>query len=441
MEEGFYKDGVYYYQGLPDDLDKLTKYDAIKDLISPPLSDDQSIDLLKALLFKRFAAFYATGLGKTYLATAYVRALKNKNPDSKIILFVKKSQEDETPSKISGISGLRCAFFDASKKKFINEEVIENNDIIMMTHDTLNSEEHMSRLLLVIGKINGIIIDEAHLLSNLEGANSAFMLYAISHEVEYVLALTATPITTEIEQLTRILKIIAPADVDNFKKLGSELKRFGLGALPPELNDLFVIRDRIFNNHVGIAQYVEAMPHQVGADGKDLFVITKGPGAFSQANEVVNLVNERKPLRGIIYCNRKIIQGFLVDYLNTHGVVCGLVNGETSKSDRKEIINEFKSGGFDILVTNIKEALDMDCDYVIFYEFTPHIKQVIGRAERGLNPKPLDIIFLFTRNTGEVDSFNRNVFEISQEVQEILGIDFREITNMQVNRIKSSASF
>ena len=46
-----YVNGVYYYKGLLDDLDKLTKFDAIKNLINPPLSDDQSIDLLRDLWY------------------------------------------------------------------------------------------------------------------------------------------------------------------------------------------------------------------------------------------------------------------------------------------------------------------------------------------------------------------------------------------------------
>ena len=430
------KNGVYYYKGLPDDLDKLTKYEAIKDIINPPLSDDQSIDLLKALCFKRFAACYATGLGKTYLASAYVTALKNKDRKSKILLFVKKSQEEETPKKISSISGLKCKFFDASHSKFVTNDDIDNSDIIMMTHDTLNSAEHMKKLLVVINRFTGIIIDEAHLLSNIEGAGSAFMLYCLSHEVEYVLSLTATPVTTDIEQLARVLKVIAPDDVANFKKIGSEMKRFGLGALPHELLDLFIFRDRPFNNHRGLYYFIEPMEHQIGADGKDLFLVTKGDGATKQANFLVKLIKERQPLRGLIYCNWKVNQKYLKEFLLKSGIRCEVINGDTLAKDRTRIITNFKNSMYDVLITNLKEALDMDCDFVTFWEFTPHIKQVIGRAERGLNPKPLDVIWIFTLLTGEYDYFIRNVYNISQEVQEILGIDFAEVISAKMIKYK-----
>lgn len=435
--EGYYKNNVYYYKGLPDDLDKLTTYDAIKNIINPPLSDNQSIDLLKALFVKRFAALYSTGLGKTYLATAYVRALKNKDPNTKILFWAKKSQEDQTPKKISSISGLKCKFLSSTKFRLLEEEDITNNDIIIMTHDCLNSVEHMTRLYSYMDRFTGMIIDEAHLLSNLEGANSAFMLYSISHEVEYVLALTATPITTEVEQIARLLKVIAPADVGSFKKIGSEIKRFGLGALPKGLFDLFEIRDRGASRRVGLAVFVDAMGHQIGADGRDLFIITKGPGAVAQENKLIELIEERSPLRGIIYANRTIIQNNLAEVLNSRGINCGLINGYTSKEKRVEILSDFKDKKYRVIITNSKESLDMDCDFVIFYEYTPHVQQVIGRAERGLNPKPLDVIFIFTRDTGEYDYFMRNVFAISQEIQEILNLDNKEVTNLKIERSSS----
>ena len=88
----------------------------------------------------------------------------------------------------------------------------------------------------------------------------------------------------------------------------------------------------------------------------------------------------------------------------------------------------------DAIITNTKESLDMDCNYVIFYEYTPHVSQVIGRAERGFNIKPLDIIWMFTDNTGEYDSFIRNQYNISQEIQEILGTDLRDVLRLKYNK-------
>lgn len=430
----FYDDGVYYYQGLPDDLDNLKSYDAIKSIIDPPLTDNQSVDLLKALLFKRTAILYSTGLGKTYLATAFVKALMNKKGNTKTLMFVLKSQEDETPRKIKNISGLRTKMFTGETRPLLNSSDIDNNDVIMMSHSCLTSLDHMDNLLAYINKFDCLIIDEVHKLTNFETSISGFMLYSIAYSFEYVLALTATPITTDLEQFARLLKLVVPNQTGNFRKLGSSLKRSGLGALTSSLHDNYIVRERDISHHNGIADFIKPMPHQVGADGRDLFKITKGPGAYKQANRVFELINERRPRKGIIYANITEIREFLLEELKKRGVKVEGIFGNTKKEDRARILEKFNNNGLETLIINTKESLDMNSDYVIFYEYTPHVKQVIGRAERGFNMKPLDVIWMFTEDTGEWDSFIRNQYNISQDIQEILGTDLRDVLQLRFNR-------
>lgn len=431
---GFIDKGVYYYQGLPDDLDKLKSYDAIKSIIEPPLTDEQSVDLLKALCFKRTAILYSTGLGKTYLATAFVKALMNKSRGMKTLMFVLKSQEDETPRKIRGISGLKTKMFTGETRPLLSLKDIRENDVIMMSHSTLTSIDHMDNLLAFIDKFDCLIIDEAHKLSNIETSRSGFMLYSIAYAFEYVLALTATPITTDLNQFARLMKIVVPSLVDNHRKLGSSMKRGGIGVMGSTLHDSFIIRERDISHHNGIADFISPMPHQIGAEGKDLFRITKGPGAFKQANRVYELITERKPGKGIIYANITEIREFLLEQLKSKGIKVEGIFGNTNKNDRLKILENFRNNKLDAIITNTKESLDMDCNYVIFYEYTPHVSQVIGRAERGFNIKPLDIIWMFTDNTGEYDSFIRNQYNISQEIQEILGTDLRDVLRLKYNK-------
>lgn len=422
-----YVNGVYYYKGLLDDLDKLTKFDAIKNLINPPLSDDQSIDLLRALAVKRFAAIYGTGLGKTFLATAFTVALMNKDPSTKVLFFAKKSQEEQTPKKISSISGLKCNFMDSSSTTKIDESLVRHTDMLILTHDCLYNPRIMNELLVWIDSFDAIIIDEAHLLTNLEGASSSFCLYALCHEVEYVLALTATPVTTNIEQLPRLLKILNPDMIDDYKRLTKSIKLFGLESLEQKYKDMFVVRERPFNNHKGIRLFVKPMRHQVGAKGKNLFVITKGPGAYEQAHTVLDYVIKNRPLHGLIYANLDTVKKFLCDYLNKHGVNAAIADGKTTATETENLTKSLAKGELDVLITNKKESLDMDASYVIFYEFTPHVKQVIGRGERGLNPKKMEIVYLITEDTDEEDYFMRNVYEISQDIQELLNLDNSEV--------------
>jgi superfamily II DNA or RNA helicase len=427
----FYKDGIFYYQGLPDDLDKLKSYKAFNNILSTPLTDEQGVDVLRALFAERYAIFHPTGTGKTYICSGYMKAVTNANPGCKFLMFVRLNQKNQTPKDIERLTGLRTIFYSAETSRLLSDAAVDTHDVILMSHQCLSSAEHMERLSYHIDKFKGIICDEIHLACNIEESSSAMMLYCLSHEVDYFLGLTATPITSDIEQLARVMKVVNPFLLKNFKKIGSELRYYGMGALPKELQDSFSVRDRKMHNISVHTIWIKPMEHQIDAKGMDLFKITKGNGATRQADELVNQIVKRRPFKGLVYVNLSEVYDFIYPYLKEQGIRCAIVNGNPKlKKYRESIIEGFKNGEYDVILTNIKEAVNLDSDYVIFYEFTKHVKQYVGRAWRGLDPKPLDVIYLFTHKTDEFDYFIRNIYCISQEVQEIMNINQDEVLNV-----------
>lgn len=427
---------VHIYQGLPDDLDKLESYEAIKDITNPPLYDFQCVDLLRALWIKRFIPIYETGIGKTYLASAFMKAIRRVNKKAKFIMFIKNSQSKETPRKVYGACGLTATVINSEADNLPTRYKVDRYDILMMTHETLSSPSHMLELSKYIDEFTGIVADEAHLLSNLEEASSAYSLYCLSKRVEFFLSLTATPITTDLEQLARLMKITDPFLVENFKKIGYDIKKIGLAGIPKNLQDLFVVRQRKFNNHRTLVQMIEPMPHQIGAKGVNLFLKTKGEGATKQMAQLVRDIKTRVGKKGLVYVDRKNIYIPLVRYLENTGIRFNYINGwhNNKPEERDQISKDFRDGKYDVLLLNTKEAIDLDCDYIYFYQFTPHVKQFIGRGERGINPKQLEIIFLFTDKTDEFDYFLRNVYAISQDIQELLEINYGDVLN--INKFK-----
>lgn len=69
-------------------------------------------------------------------------------------------------------------------------------------------------------------------------------------------------------------------------------------------------------------------------------------------------------------------------------------------------------------------------DRVIMYEFTPLIKQLIGRPHRRLQPKDLQIRILVTRETEEVDFFLKYIYARSQLFHHLLRIDYTEVLHL-----------
>lgn len=425
----------YRYKGLLDDIDKLDSIESISRLTTPNLSDFQSKDLLHALAVKAFCCMYDTGMGKTFVASAFMRALKNEDDSKKFLMFGTNSQLEETCKKIKDISGLTVNFLTESPQYVVNEQIISGCDVLLLPHGCLTEPKHLTALCFFLDRFSAVVIDEMHLVSNFIKSRNAQALQSICSRFEYILGLTATPITTDVEQLARCLYMINPSVVNNWKQIALDLKNYGASAIDGSLRDLYIVRQRSENNHIGIPLFVEAMPHQVQAKGQDLFEITKGPGALNQHRAVIDVLNSFKGTKGLIYSNRKIVQSALFEYLLDNGISVCVINGDTSRKNRLELLEGFRSGVYDCVITNITTALDLDCDWILFYEFTPHVKQFIGRAERGFTSKQLPVMFLFTRDTDEYDYFYRNVYLISQSVQDILKIDFSEVTKLSDSNI------
>ena len=419
------------YKGLLDDIDALESYEALARLTTPNLTDTQTKDLLHALAVKTFCCMYDTGLGKTFIAAAFMRALKNRNPNAKFLLFGTASQLAQTPEKISSISGLKVKGYTESPFDVFNENDLNKYDVIMLTHGCLNVREHMLMLSYYLDRFDGIVVDELHLVSNFIKSRNAQMLQALFERFEYRLALTATPITTNTDQLARALHMLNPSEVRDWKEISRDIKFAGSSSLGGNLSELFVVRQRPKNNHEGIPIIVPAMTHQIGAEGQYMFETTKGPNATNQHEKVLEIIKSHGNSPGLIYANRRVVQKALVDFLVSKGVRVALKNGATTKAKTREIIDGFKKGQYDVLITNTKEALDLDCDWVMMYEFTPHVKQFIGRAERGFISKNLKVYFMFTKDTGEFDFFYRRVYLISQTIQDLLSMDLSEVLSLR----------
>lgn len=427
-EKGLDKD--FRYKGLLNDIEALESYEAISKLTVPNLNEHQSKDLLLALAVKAFICMYDTGMGKTFMASAYMRALKNKNPKAKFLMFGTNNQLLQTCEKIEKTSGLKCVGYTESPRFTFTQQDLDNYDVIMLSHGCLNVPEHVTKLAFYLDQFDACVVDEMHLVSNFDNSRNAQMLQAILNNFEYKLGLTATPITTDTDQLAKALYMINPVVVDDWKVVAKDIKQYSSDSISGSLQYLFIVRQREENNHKGIPLWVTPMEHQLNADGQKMFEITKGPGATAQHNKVYETIVAENFKPGLIYANRRIVQSALYESLVEKGVKAVILNGATSKKNRQEIIEKFRAGFYDVMITNVTTALDLDCDWVMMYEFTSHVKQFIGRAERGFVSKELRVYFMFTRCTGEVDYFYRNVYEISLTIQKLLNVDFSEVISV-----------
>lgn len=417
------------------EIENLKSYDAIKDIVPGyELFDFQCVDLLKIMHTKKQVLCYETGMGKTLMAGAMINAVRHIKPNAKFIVFVLKSQLGQTPSKLKEYTGLNITYLTSEQdmiyKKMVAKDFI-HSDILILTHECLNSQKVMSMLFAARAYYTGIIVDEIHNVANFHKATSSFMLFNVMNAFEYCLSLTATPITTDVKKAAQIMYMTNRDSVYDLNNASETLQQDGISVY----HDVVTVRTRkelgiITNYKVNVVK-VKPLAHQIGANGIDMFNVTKGEGAVNQIKALIKTIKDYPEYyKGLIYIRHHEIRKFVVEELEKAGINCGVINGLTSLNKRAELCKEFNENRLNLIITSITESLDLDCEYIIFYEFDISMQQMLGRGNRGLNPKQLDLNIFFTEKTGEADYFIRNIYARSLMFQTVMGTELSYIKEM-----------
>lgn len=416
---------------LIDEICKRNSYHALRDILNGvELVDLQCIDILKMLAQKKAVVIYPTGTGKTLLAAGVMKLLTRERPDSLFLMFVKKDQVVQTPAKLKAFAGLSCIVTTADSKDLAKNFLpknLEAYNVIMLTHDCLHNSLVLDAIYNIRDKITGVIIDEAHEYNNFNNASSANVLRSMVKRFEYVWSLTATPIVTDIMQLARISNLTDSTRYPDAKKLHRDLEN---GSFRIQYDEGFFINrnDKELGREGtprGFIVAVEPTDYQRNANvgGVELFQICKGDGAIRQVLALEKLIkdNNAKKQRGLVYISQGTILHWVRTNLDEAGIRYACINGSTPLSERSIIEQKFARGDYDVILTSITTAVDLDCDYVVFYEFTVLVDQMIGRARRGLKPKELNVYFIITKESNEEDYFINNIAARCAVVRDILG--------------------
>ena len=424
-------------------LTQRRSYKAVNTILNGAvLHDLQGIDVLTMIANKKAIVIYDTGTGKTLLAAAVMKLLIRENPGRIFLMFVKHDQLVQTPAKLKSFAGLNTLATSADSKILKNNFFgtnLEEYNVIMLTHECLHNTSVLDTIYEIKDKIAGIIIDEAHEYNNYNNAESASVLKAMVHRFEYVFALTATPIISDLMQLARLANLV---DSNKFPNASILYENLLNRSYRIEADPWFFINRKAeelgrTSKPKGYVISVEPQHDQRGCTlgGVELFQVCKGDGAINQVKALEELIktNIDAKHRGLVYISQQSILRWVVYNLQSSGIRFACINSRTKLNERSLIEEKFARGEYDVVLTSITTAIDLDCEYVAFYEFTVMVSQMIGRAHRGLKPKDLDIFFIITKDTNEVDYFINNIYEKCQIVKNILGKD-----NDAVNDVANS---
>lgn len=402
------------------------------------LEDFQVIDCLTAVTNERCLLGEDTGLGKTIIASGIMRMLINENPNRKFIFVCKTHQFIQTPKKIENATGLDVIAI-SSKQEDIDIKLktgdFLNYNILILAEEVFDNPVVNEILLAARYYYSGIFVDEIHTMCNYNESTRAHIIRCMMKYFKFAYGMSATPMTSNLDQYSRILNMLEPELFPKYKYTTKDLQS-GLLCIENKYPGLYIRRTRrdlgIPNNYQNHIHVVDAMPHQIGADGKDLFQICKGEGADTQVNKLIEILKSARG-KGIVFIRHHKVREFVSEKLHLAGIEHDCIHGKTSREHRQDIMNRYNNGELNLVITSITSSLDLDGDYLVLYEYTCELRQILGRLERGLIPKMVDIHYIFTRDTGEIKYFIENIYNRSLLLQSILRRDYSMILSIYKN--------
>jgi superfamily II DNA or RNA helicase len=387
-----------------------------------------------------------TGLGKTLLATAYMQFVSERFKRKKKFIYVcELGSMEQTLDKIRKHSGFRCVSVTGENEAIHNivELGIDNFDVIVITYQGLLNFVLNQFLVTFKDSFIGIIVDECQHLGN-ETSLTSRIAKSMCKRFDYKLFLSATPFRTRPEQYLRILHILDDNLVTNVEEMIKHYRIKDDDGNVVSYKDLDQLEENLFlkvvgytrkelgldGKHVPKAYLVESTGEEQKATRKDMLRVIKGNSSGGCFKTLVNVLLRFKSQskKGLIYCNTNENKRMLLEGLQGEGFAVGVIDGSlTKRRERPAIQREFAEGKYDVVITNITTGLDMQCDFILFWEMTLDFKQMIGRGERGLSGTNMDIVFILAKDTVELEYFKENVYSRSLLLRDLLGKDNAEL--------------
>lgn len=378
-----------------------------------------------------------TGLGKTLIAIGYCRLIKAYTK-KKLIFVVENNNLNQTQEKFERYSNLRTIIVDG-KKDTVLSTIMKDPiyDVYIVSYQGIKNFMLNQYLVAIKSHLAGIIVDECQSLGDLNSDTSQ-IITAISDNLHYKLFLSATPMRKEPEQYLNVLHALDTTFIGKTSVAINPYRDVHKDGTVTyhDLEDLYKATCRkvliISRSDVDGAQvnykpdliYSEATPQERKVKGRDMLDL-KG----NKDSEIVQkLIFKLKDLkyrgkRGLIFCNTNRNKAMLQEALTQSGLITDILDGtHTNTNEKKEIVKQrFVNKELDCLITNARTGLDLECDYIMFWEFTLDTFQVLGRGQRGLKGKDMLVYFCIVNGTVEINYFKTNVLERAEYLEQLFG--------------------
>lgn len=433
-------------------LSELAKQDSYEPILGSCygkiLTKEQLAATVFSLIIKKNIISFDTGLGKTVIASALINLVLEK--EGRALFILKRTTMEELYKKIkeSCKKSIRCGNITNEQSvidKMICKRKADTCNLLVISSDSLANNEVNNYLYGVRNSLTIVIVDEMHLFSNLTSVESRLM-DKLMNKSEYSFALTATPFQRDIIQL-----------INTGYMLNNNV--FG-GKKPREMYNVFTeYRDGKVTGYKNLEMLKKIMSKimfnvtremlNIEVDKKCKIHLVRGKEEWrnKRGNEAFRMIKadtESQPYyklcelltthvgagrKGLVYINLNEIKSVIFEKLKLLGFRVDIVDGTISnKKDRERTKERYRRGDIDVLIINTVASLDLEGDFVIFYELTLQYTQMIGRLCRTYEDKQIFIDFIIAEGTYEETFFKNNVYSKVKLLSEICDKDSRELT-------------
>lgn len=409
-----------------------------------------------ALINKKCILSADTGLGKTGLACGLINCVNQHQPDMHWVLVCPSFNMLQTYNELcDSLFSAKVVYSDNKgyNKSFLTSLSLKEWDVAILSYEALANLEVQKYLLDNRELIQGLIIDESQLVCNLNGTASV-MLESMSLQMEYMVMLTATPIRVNvgqfIKQIHMLDRTIFGEEVGNaisyYTKYDEDYKPVGVSHLSRLLCEISGRYISVTRAEIGLKGNYSVNPilckpykDYSDIDRKDVPRLVKGDVdgcAMRELYSEVKKLND-KGLKGLIYVNLNENKDKVKQYLFERGIETDIFDGQHTKTriHKEKVKERFVNGEVNCLITNLTVGVNLQCDYIIFYELTFDFKQMLGRGERGLKSNDLYLSFIIVDNSDDVIIFYENVYNRAKLLGQVCGKDIEEI-EIAYNHIK-----
>ncbi len=405
------------------------------------LSWFQSFAIQHSLITKSTLISLATGLGKTMTAIALIDiVLRDISKGTKFMFFCIPTSVDQVRNDFSKYCDLKVLSCTGARDSIFNlvNTPITFVDGYVISMEALYSLEFCNWLATNKDFFSIIVIDEAHLVTL--DSQIRDICVQLRNYCTYMCALTATPLTTDPKQALDLVNMLDRKVISNSRRflepyevrddITFELKGYeGLDDVSDDLFPHYVTFNRKDLNMDGkinsMIYFTQPNDEQRNCSRSESFELIKLPKDGDQARVLQALVNDkvRRGLRGIVYCRHLAVASMVQELLADINIPANKVNSENTEDEKRRFIPEFNRGVNSVLITSTTTSLNISCDFIIVYEQTVHLSQLLGRAQRGFMPKDIEVDFILMEDTVEIDQFYDNVYKPQVYLRDMLGKD------------------